>query len=708
MSSIETGLSDDAISEFVDSQNTDGISVADARKVAAALERVTVIDPACGSGAYLLGMMKELVDLQTTLFNAGADAKSIYDLKLEIIRRNLYGADIDNFAVNIAMLRLWLSLVIEYEGERPEPLPNLEFKIACGDSLLAPDPSPQNYGDLFGDFIRQFDLGRLKAEHMRTTEQADKDRLKAEIEDGRRQIREMLGDAAGDDVMDWRVEFAEVMGDGGFDVIIANPPYVVVKDSMLRSLYKEGVYGRMNLYGLFIQRSVQLLKEKGRLLFINPRTLLTDRYFTNLRKVIKQKSELRGVVLIEDRHNTFARVLQECIILHLARKSAPSRTYPVSTRSVRIPTELNDSRASHSVESGRVLLEEEYDGTFYIGTSEFEYQVFEKMRGFGRKLSTFGIKAETGKVQFSNYREFARDSKGQGSLRLLWAENVQRYGIREARQRKGKEWLSRKMTFNLRPNITGRGVMTQRTTANEQPRRIIATIVEPSLLGAPSVYSENGTNFISFDQLNEIEASPNLLLAALNSSIMEFIFRRLNSNVHVSAGEINKLPFPRMPNESTLREIDKFVTGLLELGGVDCDSSEIAQSITYEHRLDILIGALYGFSPSEVEKIQQALPSFESIYGVDPKPFSTLKGEESEEAISIARRGRRIFVEKIPDMVKKQKYGHFAVIDVYSEDYDIDESHLTATRRLTARRPGVITYTIRIGYPTAYKMGARL
>ena len=133
-------MTESATASFVDAQETQSISVADARRVAGALERVTVVDPACGSGAYLLGMMQELVDLQTTLFNAGADSKSIYDLKLEIIRRNLYGADIDDFAVNIAMLRLWLSLVIEYEGDKPEALPNLDFKIACGDSLLAPQP----------------------------------------------------------------------------------------------------------------------------------------------------------------------------------------------------------------------------------------------------------------------------------------------------------------------------------------------------------------------------------------------------------------------------------------------------------------------------------------------------------------------------------------------------------------------------------------
>nr|MBA3425646.1 hypothetical protein [Rubrobacter sp.] len=63
--------------------------------------------------------------------------------KLEIIQKNLYGVDLDPFAVNIARLRLWLSLVVEFEGEKdqkPPPLPNLDFKIEAGDSLTAPTP----------------------------------------------------------------------------------------------------------------------------------------------------------------------------------------------------------------------------------------------------------------------------------------------------------------------------------------------------------------------------------------------------------------------------------------------------------------------------------------------------------------------------------------------------------------------------------------
>ena len=175
-------LSEDAIRAFVDERDTSVVSVSDAREIGRALDEVTVVDPACGSGAYLLGMMQELVELQTELYNAGLDSKSLYDLKLQIIERNLYGADLDQFAVNIAMLRLWLSLSIEYDDAGdPPPLPNLDFKIVCGDSLLAPDPNPTLQANMFTEAIRSSRLGDLKAEYMRANRPDSKPELRQSI-----------------------------------------------------------------------------------------------------------------------------------------------------------------------------------------------------------------------------------------------------------------------------------------------------------------------------------------------------------------------------------------------------------------------------------------------------------------------------------------------------------------------------------------------
>ena len=634
----DTGIAAEEIARFVDERDTSGVGLASAPKVAEALEDVTVVDPACGSGAYLLGMMQELVDLRTALFNVGVNARSLYELKLHIIQRNLYGVDIDEFAVNIAMLRMWLSLVIEYEGEQPEPLPNLDFKVVKGDSLLGPDPSQLNQSRYQ---IELSDLPRLKARYMRAT--ADKDELRREIADAEKRLREDLGvTAVPECVVDWRIEFAEVFANGGFDVVLANPPYVVTGDRQLREMYKEGVFGRMNTYGLFIQRSLQLMREGSQLVFINPRTLLTDRYFTNLRKVIKQTTELRGVVLIQDRHNTFARVLQECIILHLARESVPPSTYLLHTRSVWRPHDLNDTQAYYSVASNRVMLGRDYDEAFYVGTSEFEYRVFECMDSAGSRLSDLGLKAETGKIQFDKFREYVQEVKSDDSCRLIWAENIQRYRIRESQKRVGKEWLDDRVVTTVSPNITGSGIVTQRTSANEQPRRIIATLITEAVTGAGNVYSENGTNFVS---LGGSAIDHTFIIGTINSSPMEYIFRRLNSNVHVSAGEINKLPFPSSPDEAILREIATLVLGLLGLGGVDCEPQATTQAIEYELRLDRLIGSLYGLSAIEVEEIQNQLPSYGAVYGLTEDESTAVErrlglihqtDEEEDEALARA------------------------------------------------------------------------
>ena len=245
--------------------------------------------------------------------------------------------------------------------------------------------------------------------------------------------------------------------------------------------------------------------------------------------------------------------------------------------------------------------------------------------------------------------------------------------------------------------------MTQRVTANEQPRRIIATLVHPDDVGTGNVYSENHTNFIPIPTGSQYA----FLLGVLNSSLMEFIFRRLNSNTQVSAGEINSLPFPPIPDELTLREIETLVLDLLKLGGVDSHPDTIHQTLTYEHRLDILIGSLYGFSPSEVEEIQQRLPSYETVYGIPERVPQLFSDDQPIGRSRVVALGKAIYEERIRHKVEGTERNKFAVIDIYSEDYEIDSSHADATRRLVARHPGAITYTVRIGHPTAYKTGLR-
>jgi Eco57I restriction endonuclease. len=104
------------------------------------LKDVKIIDPAVGSGAFPVGMMNEIVkarSILTPFFPTGKMERTSYELKRQTIENSLYGVDIDSSAVDIAKLRFWLSLIVDEENIKEiRPLPNLDHKIMCGDSLV--------------------------------------------------------------------------------------------------------------------------------------------------------------------------------------------------------------------------------------------------------------------------------------------------------------------------------------------------------------------------------------------------------------------------------------------------------------------------------------------------------------------------------------------------------------------------------------------
>lgn len=299
-----------ALAAFVDEHDPAGLVNPEA--VLDALKTTRVCDPACGSGAYLLGMLRELLDLRACLFaTRGLDPLSAYQRKLEIIQSNLYGVDVDPFAVNIARLRLWLSLVVDFEDGTPPPLPNLDFKIEVGDSLTAPDPSGGLQPDLFRHKQIE-DYFRLRTGYL-MAHGGEKLTLREQIEALRAEIAAWAR-PGGDSGFDWAVEFAEVFspspafpprvggdrggaergpgGEGsGFDVVLANPPYVRAdaqyrhiedeeerqeaiarwqqyrKDLKGSKIYKT-LYEKWDLYIPFLERAYQLLRPGGQMVFI--------------------------------------------------------------------------------------------------------------------------------------------------------------------------------------------------------------------------------------------------------------------------------------------------------------------------------------------------------------------------------------------------------------------------------------------------------
>ncbi|MEK7472884.1 MAG: TaqI-like C-terminal specificity domain-containing protein [Patescibacteria group bacterium] len=139
----EVSLDQDVIRNFLDREQSlekkETLSSAireKAKEIDEKLADIKVLDPACGSGAFLVGMLHEVINARLSLNRELGRSLSEYEVKKATIQNNIYGVDIDPGASEIAKLRLWLTLVVDHNLSEIEPLPNLDYKIMVGNSLL--------------------------------------------------------------------------------------------------------------------------------------------------------------------------------------------------------------------------------------------------------------------------------------------------------------------------------------------------------------------------------------------------------------------------------------------------------------------------------------------------------------------------------------------------------------------------------------------
>ncbi|MBN1561488.1 N-6 DNA methylase [candidate division KSB1 bacterium] len=247
------------------------------------LRDIRVCDPAVGSGAFPVGVMTEIVKARQILTpfidGMGAGAKYLsplrttYTFKSHCIHHNLYGVDIDPSAVEICKLRLWLSLVVDEQRiDEIEPLPNLDYKIVRGNSLInMPD-------DVMRDQQLEKEIEQLMEKYYAETDKQAKRGLKDKIDGKIKQLLKSAEQFTSYPIdFDFKLFFHEVFKEkGGFDVIIGNPPY----GAKIKGKYRQaavsfiGKVPDYEIYYFFIDLSTKLLKDKGNLSYIIPNTFL--------------------------------------------------------------------------------------------------------------------------------------------------------------------------------------------------------------------------------------------------------------------------------------------------------------------------------------------------------------------------------------------------------------------------------------------------
>jgi type I restriction-modification system DNA methylase subunit len=256
-----------------------------ARLIDEKLADITICDPAVGSGAFPVGMMTEIVHARSALtpyFN-DVHERTPYHFKRHAIQNCLYGVDIDPGAIEIAKLRLWLSLVVDEEDvKQVKPLPNLDYKIVPGDSLRGVEKT------LFNEkLFRQLEV--LKPRYFDEPDKRQKDKVKQQIETT---IHKLTN---GKEAFDFEIYFSEVFHTKlGFDVVIGNPPWgqkAISLETAERSYIQKAFpssSGIFDMFRPFVERGVRLLKTRGAFGMILPDIVLLKDYQETRRFLLEQ------------------------------------------------------------------------------------------------------------------------------------------------------------------------------------------------------------------------------------------------------------------------------------------------------------------------------------------------------------------------------------------------------------------------------------
>jgi len=386
-----------------------------AKKIATLLEKVKICDPAIGSGAFPIGMLNEIVHIRTLLNAELHDPAARSALKKSIIQKSIYGVDLDLGAVEIARLRFWLALVVD--EITPQPLPNLDYKIMQGNSLLeryadvdlSQLHNPENQKtlktplglnqaelDIFTDVQMEMRAGQSKTkdellearrayfaarkparkaelrgiidektiQHIRhyleaclDEEETQAHRIQTEWKNKRHQAPTWNPAKAAQKRYDtllahistlkesltqldalqhlperpyflWHLLFQDVFNEGGFDIVIANPPYVrheLIKDQkpLLQAAGYTTYAGTADLLVYFYEQATNLLKPNGILTFITSNKYYRAGYGKKLRAFLTDHHTLHTLIDFRDAP-VFNGVIAYASILIGQKQTAPA------------------------------------------------------------------------------------------------------------------------------------------------------------------------------------------------------------------------------------------------------------------------------------------------------------------------------------------------------------------------------------------------
>jgi hypothetical protein len=680
------------------------------------LATIKVCDPAIGSGAFPVGMMNAIVKARMVLSSylsaprlrqAGLKDKNrtLYAFKRDCIQNSLYGVDIDPGAVEIAKLRLWLSLVVDEENFKEiKPLPNLDYKIMQGNSLLEEfegiklfdekllsrtskqeienkinqintlikendskrlkfyKKNPQwmknkkiekppellalentqkvldaKKATLTGElenteFIKQQkelgfyqksrakslgeDLKRLHTEFFEATQKSKKDNIKKQIEQlewelieatlkeqnkvsALKKLEEFKRSNTKPFFL-WKLNFADVFEEkGGFDVVIANPPYVRVDeiDDSLKSAYKKyfvTATGKYDLYYLFFEKAFYLLNAKGFCIFISPNKFCAADSALNLRKLMLDKMSIQEI-LSTSKLRIFDAASNYPVISSLTKYNGSEK---ILVRQVTELEFLNNKSTPNSylTEPDELNLP---NSVIPINTNQVAFNFIKRLYKPGLFFSNL--------ISIS---EGLRIPTKYESNEKLDFEIVKQYQFSKYSGITDGSYITAK---NLDKVISSKSdryskIISEKILLMEDALEISATIDEKKMIPQGGVY---------FGVCLKPKCSTQFLIGILNSKLLSAVYEILYAGMHMGGGYLRyrskfleSLPIVENISEPKKHDADsviKLVKNILSLKrsrNYKENLEKQAKVRDLEHQIDELVYKLYGLTEDEIKIVE--------------------------------------------------------------------------------------------------------
>ena len=628
---LQTGIEDVEVKEHIanfvktnDVEELGGASSELAMSIDRKLIDVKICDPAIGSGAFPMGLLRELYACRKSIEIFEEDNAA--DIKRHIIQNNIYGVDIEKGAVDIARLRFWLALIID--EKEPMPLPNLDFKIMQGNSLLESYKGvdldvtskklktgkdtkktrgvlslgfeetdvQKTIQDLVKSYFSITDH-TLRAQRRQQIDKYVKDYIKICAE-GNHEVQDAVDELEipNDQFFLWHTYFADVFEKGGFDIVIGNPPYgVSIKDDYRKAVVASwGNVPDYEIYYYFIVLAAPLLKEKGIMSYIIPNTFLFNTFAKHFREMLVEKWNVLEILDCTKFPISESAVVRNAINLFQKDSEGSKQVGYRNTANVTSFSDLLEREREFMTVESLLAMNQNWGLAYFLPTSirnvvnlisSSPLAVKDVFPEISQGLIAYDkYKGQSEKIIKSRaYHSFVYKD---GLKKWLWGEDVTRYNLTW----NGKEYID-----------YCNGIANPRNPSFFVGKRmLVREITNPSIFAALiEIEAYNDPSIIIVKESRDYPIE--ILVGIMNSKLATFF--HFNHSPKATKGafpkilvqDIKEFPLPKVNSDERkilMRLVDDVTT--IKKG------KSIAETSALENQIDFLVYHLYGLTYDEV------------------------------------------------------------------------------------------------------------